>query len=225
MPAAYRGESLVRSLRCGLYEIYHPSIAPYLDRFDEFQSQWENIDRSSFASATDVPALEQLLESVKIPAINFARLQLENTHPRDDYEELLNLILIFLGDIPPKNVRFHQPGCLSRARWMGRVIYALKIWLFRSEYRNLMQHTMSPEVIDGVLNHPQRVSLFVALVNAELWFTSLHAASAPLQNITFINALIRYHEREVASVALQIFAPHLWYLSEAACGLAFFDNR
>ena len=39
-----------------------------------------------------------------------------------------------------------------------------------------------------------------------------------------MNALKRYHDWEVANVALQAFAPHLWHLSEAVRGLAFFDE-
>ena len=37
-------------------------------------------------------------------------------HPRDDYRELLELTMIFLGGIPKKGISFRIPGAVSHAR-------------------------------------------------------------------------------------------------------------
>jgi hypothetical protein len=60
---------------------------------------------------------------------------LENDqHPRDDYKELLELLILFLGDIPSHGVSFRKPGAFLHARWMAKAIYSLKIFLFRNEF-------------------------------------------------------------------------------------------
>ena len=55
---------------------------------------------------------------------------LQSPQIRADYEYLLELILIFLGQIPPKGVKFRPPIALSSARFMGRIIYCLSIYMF-----------------------------------------------------------------------------------------------
>jgi len=55
---------------------------------------------------------------------------MEAAQPRDDYRELLELILILYGSCPPRGIPFMRPGALHRARWMARVIYAIVMYLF-----------------------------------------------------------------------------------------------
>ena len=52
---------------------------------------------------------------------------------RCDYKNLLELVIIFLGEIPPSmedGVHFAPPIALSSARFMGRIIYTLTIHMF-----------------------------------------------------------------------------------------------
>src|ERR1043165_10289674 len=55
--------------------------------------------------------------------------------PREDYKELLTLNLIFLGGIPPLGVRFRVPGAYHHARWMSKIIFIMKIYLFRHQFK------------------------------------------------------------------------------------------
>ena len=64
----------------------------------------------------------------------FCHQQLCKQQPRDDYRELLELAIIYLGGTPPRGIRFMQPGAINRARWMARVIYSIKIVLFKSQF-------------------------------------------------------------------------------------------
>lgn len=54
---------------------------------------------------------------------------------RDDYIEFLDLVLLFLGETEESNIR--KPDAVSRARWMSRIIYSLKIFLFKHQYSDL----------------------------------------------------------------------------------------
>ena len=44
------------------------------------------------------------------------------------------LALVFLRKVPTRGVRFKLPGSMPHARWMSKVIYSLKTWLFRSQF-------------------------------------------------------------------------------------------
>src|SRR6218665_1980361 len=63
--------------------------------------------------------------------VNFAFRKFELTHQRENYRELLDLTLMFLGRLPPRGMSFIKPGAIHRVRFMSRLIYTLKIVLFR----------------------------------------------------------------------------------------------
>lgn len=48
---------------------------------------------------------------------------------------MLELGLIYLGVTPQNGVRFMAPGAIHQARWMIKIIYTMKIWLFRSQFK------------------------------------------------------------------------------------------
>ena len=53
---------------------------------------------------------------------------------RDDYMELLQLTLLYLGDAETKATftAFSRPGALHKARWMAKLLYAIKMDLLGS---------------------------------------------------------------------------------------------
>lgn len=59
----------------------------------------------------------------------------EKNYPNDDYRELLELTMIFLGSPPLGGIKFHAPGAVHHGRWMVKAIYAIEIWMFRSPFR------------------------------------------------------------------------------------------
>ena len=65
----------------------------------------------------------------------FAQSQLVQFQPRDDYRELPDLTITFLGGVPVKGMSFKAPAGLHRARWMAKVIYSLKILMFKGQIK------------------------------------------------------------------------------------------
>jgi len=63
-----------------------------------------------------------MIAAWKDDVIMFALGQLEKFQPRDDYCELLELAIIFLGDTPPRGIRLQYPDAIHRARWVVRAI-------------------------------------------------------------------------------------------------------
>ena len=102
--------------------------------FKHFHDHWKFIDRSQFESGDSHPHVRPLLDHVNKEW--FQCTLINHKGLRDDYRELLELAVIFLGQVPPRGVRFLAPGPMHHARWMSKAIYARrKVWMFRSQFK------------------------------------------------------------------------------------------
>ena len=184
-----------------------PSTGPDILLFKRFQQQWKFIDRDQFQVLEDnVTEREEIL--------TFCRMRLAIKQPRDDYRELLELTMIFLGATPSRGIRFMQPGALHRARWMARVIYAIKLCLFRSQF------VMTKREEAGM----KRFATFGVVVYVRAWFEAPDAAAAPANDLALLKTLASYDDKYISEAALTAFSRHLWYLSESLVALSFFDS-
>jgi len=117
--------------------IFGPSSGPDIALFKHFQSSWNFIDQSKFEPVMPgelSPELEDSFFSSKEQVVLFCTQHLEAAQPRDDYRELLELILILYGSCPPREIRFMRPGARHQARWTAHVIYAIKMYLFLNQF-------------------------------------------------------------------------------------------
>lgn len=76
-----------------------------------------------------------MVQSSRDELLEFFAAQLAIAQPRDDYRELIELSMIFLGQAPPRGIHFQAPGPMHHARWMSTVLYSLKIWMFRGQFK------------------------------------------------------------------------------------------
>lgn len=53
----------------------------------------------------------------------------------EDYRELLDLPIIYLGGIPLSGIYFRKSGIYHMARWITKPIYILKLYLFQTEFK------------------------------------------------------------------------------------------
>jgi len=77
-----------------------PSKSPDIAIFKRFQAHWPYIDQSSYQTALSDEQTAGIVDDVSHRVISFAENQLENFQPRDDYRELLELTIVFLGGVP-----------------------------------------------------------------------------------------------------------------------------
>ena len=111
------------------------SSAPEVLMFNRFQSRWMYIDQSSYdTGAMDDVEVAAMLVDYKESILEFAKCQLQEAQPRDDYQEFLELSVIFLRGVPARGICFMAPGSMHQARWMSKVIYSLKVWMFKSQF-------------------------------------------------------------------------------------------
>lgn len=122
-----------------VFSIYDVSKSPNMELFGHYKDFWPRVDQASFSTAMEDESVAVMIAPWKDNAIEFATAQLEKYQPRDDYRELLELSIIFLGGTPGRGIRFRYPGAIHRARWMARAIYSIKMWLFRNQYEPLQR--------------------------------------------------------------------------------------
>jgi len=179
-----------------------PSSGPNIKLFQRFREYWGSIDQSSYESGLDVEFIASTLNPVRDDIIHFIRQQLTEFHPRDDYRELLHLSLLFLGADCSGDVHVQAPG----ARWMSKLTYSLKIYIFRSQFRLTARELSS-------LGH---FNTFVIKVYLKAWFTCACPSSDPKNDLQLLCELESYKKTHdaVAKAAIKSFSGHLWYLSE-----------
>jgi hypothetical protein len=190
------------------------STGPDVGLFHRFQKQWNSLDRGDFQTGWDTPEIRPLLEGERNDLLDFALSKLSVGNFRDDYREYLELVVIFLGGTVPR-FTFKQPGAFHHARWMSKVIYSLKIWLFRGQL----------SLTKRDLKCVREVSTFAVLVYMKPWFGATDAAAAPRTDLDVLEKLRSYYNPKVGQAAAGKLENHLWYLSEHLVGLALFDPK
>lgn len=191
-----------------------PSSGPDIGLFKRFKSFWPHIIISDYKAGTDDPQVAAAVHDNKSEALLFLVSQLETTQPRDDYRELLELAILFLGAEPPRGVHIIKPGALHRARFMAKLIYAYKIFLFRHSDFKLTNREQK-----GLAE----ICIFGVQVYLKSWFLSRLPTIAPANDLRLLQTLVSL-DSQAAKGALKKLCGHLWYLSEELIALSFFDR-
>lgn len=191
--------------------------SPEVPLFKRFQDYWRFIDTDKYETGIAADDVARLVDDIKQSTIDFANKHLEQSQPRDDYKEFLELVLIFLGATPARGVRFMSPGAMHHARWMSKVIYSLKIWMFKAQFRL----TLTEE--RGLHD----VCVFAVRVYLKAWISAPLASGAPYSDLLLLKSLLEYSSIHLAisKATSNKFSGNLWYLSPELVGLAFFDSR
>jgi len=104
---------------------------------------------------------------------------------------------------------------MDRAGWMAKVIYTIKMWIFRSQFKT------KPSEERGIRD----VATFSVIVYLEAWMMAPLAAEAPLNDFKLMEQLLRYPRTAISAATSKKLSLHTWYLSEELIGLALFDSR
>lgn len=183
------------------------STGPDILLFKRFQNSWDTIDKEKYEShQNNLPDKESI--------VKFCKEQLEKSHSRADYRELLEITIIYLGDTPARGVHFRRPGALHRARWMARVLYSIKIVLFKTQFK------MTKKEQSGM----ERFARYAVLFYVQNWFSAPFATTAPRTDLEYLQQLQKYDDKELSTAASKALCRHLWYLNEELVSLAFFDS-
>jgi hypothetical protein len=193
------------------------SSGPEVQLFKRFREQWAFIDKERFHPGPTDDHVMTVLADVRDEIVEFAQSQLNDKQPRDDYREFLELCIIFIGEVPSRGVSIMAPGAMHHARWMSKVLYALKIWLFREQFK------LTAREKTGLRD----LAIFAVRVYLKTWITAPSAISAPLNDLQLMNSLLQYStiHQAISTATAKKLSSHLWYLSQELVGLSLFDDR
>lgn len=193
------------------------SSGPDILLFKRFQAYWGRIDKTTFDSGLTDDVVQPRISAESERILTFATSQLTSHQPRDDYRELLELTILFIGAEPSQRVHFRTPGPMHHARWMSKAIYSIKVWLFRRQFK------LTAREEKGL----REMCCFIVLIYVECWFTAPSAVQAPRRDLNLMKALLNYSatNSDISAATSETLKRHLWYLSEENVGLSLFDEE
>jgi len=89
--------------------LFRPTGGPDVAMFERSQTSWPYIDQSIYKTASDDMS-DSCTAVLQAEMVNFCEVALEDSQPREDYEELIHLCMIFSGGADPTEVSFQAPG-------------------------------------------------------------------------------------------------------------------
>jgi hypothetical protein len=192
------------------------SSAPDVLIFKRFQGKWQFVNQAEFEDSSTNQLTADAVADVKEDLGTFLTLALAKDQTRDDYRELLEITLIFLGITPPRGIRFVAPGAMHQARWMSKIIYTFKIWMFRKQF------SLTAREEKGL----RELCIFFARVYVKAWYTAPLPTAVPNNDLQLLKSLLAYSSvnAAISKAASRKLADHLWYLSQKLVGLALFDS-
>lgn len=106
---------------------------------------------------------------------------------------------------------------MHHARWMAKVIYSLKIYPFRKQFKAINR---------AEIRSLTDICIFIVKIYAKIWFTAPLAVKALYSDFTLLKKLQAYSEIDatISTAIMKKFVNHLWYLSEELVAFSFFDS-
>lgn len=194
---------------------FGPSSSPDIPLFKRFKAAWQYINQEDYQPLGDIPGSEDFKPSVVNDLL--AALERKN-QPRDDYMELIELSLLALGHNLVK-VHWRAPGAVHHARWMAKLLYGIKIHLFRDQDGFKTTQKEKSQI--------ERFVKFGVLVYVKYWIEAPMATNAPWSDLSLWNDMIKYQDidPEISEVVKNALKPHLCYLSDELVGLSLFSKK
>ncbi|KAG7170763.1 hypothetical protein Hamer_G021698 [Homarus americanus] len=190
-------------VRAAASNIFGKTSAPTDPLFQTLKKRWSQLDHSQYLRL-DIANLPESdwLSHLRHRTVSY--LVTVTEWAREDYREAAELTLLVLGVNPPRGTHFLRPGACHHARWMAKIIYYLKIYMFSHQL----------ELSSGLCFKLQRMAIFVSLLYTPAWLKSPVAEDAPVNDLQLHHELLRYRavDCEVADAALAVASRHLWYL-------------
>lgn len=115
-------------------KIHQVTSSPDIPLFKKLRENWKNIDPNAIEICTDFVKQSLCHETIH-GLVTFFYNELQKSIIRDDYRELIELAIIFLGGDSNNKIKIRPPGAMHQARWMARAIYSLKICLLQSQIK------------------------------------------------------------------------------------------
>ena len=204
------------------------SKSPEVSVFQRLRKNWVSLPHegvpteqlSRFDDSAYCDAAQMLFSELRATARQAAQSSADLR--RDDYKEFAKLCDLYLSD-DDDHIDFMRPGAIHQARWMAKVIYAIKVVLLEQ------QITVLPRGAVTVAHQVGKLRDFVDFmthVYCAWWLTSSSVTQAAWNDLGLIKTLLKYScvNKPIAESALRAFERHHWYLTAELVPLSLFDN-
>ena len=139
------------------------------------------------------------------------------TFPREDYRELCELTVLYLGGAVP-GFKFQYPGAFHHARYMSKAIYMLKLRLLMNKITWLK---------DAEMKEVKIMAEFIGVFYVVWWLRAYIGVKAPVHDLTAVGEMRMYrrYNQRVAETCLSSLFRHTWYLTEELIVLCLVDTN
>ena len=112
------------------------SKSPEIQIFQTFRKRFSTIETN--CENLDFCVTPPNLTDKKDQIIKMCHNYLKQPFSRGDYKELVKLTLLYLGDPAAKKTfaSINRPGAMHKARWMSKILFAIKLDLLGSKLSN-----------------------------------------------------------------------------------------
>ena len=203
-------------LKAAWEAVFGEDMEPSYTEMGIFKKNWEKIDKNNF----EILNLKPWMKHYRAKVVPFLKSLLQSKQPRDDYREVIELVLLILGS-PVENFTFKKPGAYHKARWMAPLIYGCKMFLFRKQLKTQLKKDKK------FLENLERFSIFATLFYVEHWFAAPLAAEAPYMDLKLYKEMLQFqkYDSAIATAVVQKFMLHTWYLNQEYTAFSLFSKN
>jgi len=195
-----------------------PSNSPQVSIFSRLRSSFHLISQSK-----PFCQFEKNNESIE-EVVEFCQRMLQQDHCRDDYKELLQLVLLYLDGQSSTNFKIHPPGAIHNARWMSKVITSLKLLLLETHINS----ELPKDEIFNTKEQRNKIHQFIQFVifsYLQFWYTASNTTDAPNNDLMFWKRIYAAKDKVIKNAALKALQNHTWYLTEELILLSLFSDH
>ena len=200
------------------------SKSPQVSVFSRFQAYWDSISHTGIENLC-YPNIPPEFTQQREDTMKKTQDLLQQPFVRCDYRELVELSHLCISGKPSQGFCFYRPGACHKARWMDKIIYAIKMVLFADKIKNELGK--GAVFAAGQLAKIQRFVHFCILIYVPWWMACPVASAAPRNDMLLWNSCKQYMKVDIvcAIAATKALSRHLWYLTEELVLLSLFDDE
>ena len=193
--------------------VFGPTTGPSDKMFKSFRQNWGELkDRIEYKNISGFDwkkSGKSILEKEAKDSLEFCRKSLTNdTFPREDYKELVQLTAVWLGGLSEvPGFKFQWPGAFHSARFMAKSLYILKMDMLSNQLDFLTK-----EQKENIRQLARFVGIFFSR-----WFLKCSVAPiAPYQSLLSFSQMINFSQFDLglAFTVLESMNRHTWYLTQ-----------
>lgn len=201
------------------------SSGPEISIFNRFKNNFHHIPlEMATLQLFDIDSIpsehkEFFSSQTKVVVSTLNYVKDKGVYLRGDYQELLNLVLMYLGETPASKSIIHKPGATHKARWLMKLLHSLKIVI--------LEDSLPTDILRrGQIEKVQRFVKFFVFCYVPWWFTCPIGTSAARNDLQFYNIVCEFEaiDGNISKAVKKSFQNHQWYIVPEMIPLALFDR-